>query len=272
MGRKRKHAALSESTRLLVDVLAGVDALWWPDRRKWELRRDEVVWERRRAYREHGIDLPGGGNQADRQHFGRLLGELERAGLLVVSRSRGRRVGVKLTAAGDAITRVMVAEKTVAQNWHVLQHAQAVQARVRPQLGERASWPEHFLAEAWEWQGTDEQNAAMKAQILDLVPFLPLEWITFSGDTYTPRKHWCTVTDAGLAALQAGPPPDAPQEIEFDQAAGDYYDDRWAAYGRELDAAAPEFPNNIVIPLPFGVGCGSLACLIEMHTKKEPAA
>ena len=272
MGRKRKHAALSESTRLLVDVLARTDALWWPDRRKWELRRDELLWERRRAYREHGIDLPGGGSQGERQAFGRLLGDLEKAGLLVVSRSRGRRVGCSLTAAGDSVARRMAACFTVANSWPAFQRCCIWQAFADEYLG-GGGWPEHLLV-AEEWTGDSDQNEQLQQIRQELVPYFANGWVVASGDGDAIRKYWLSVSpDAppGLPIETAScPVPDAPPEIDTDRAATDFYDECWDAYGRELDAAAPEFPNNIVIPIPSGARWGSLAALID--TKKEPAA
>jgi hypothetical protein len=246
--------------------------LWWPDRRKWELRRDEVVWERRRAYREHGIDLPGGGNQAERQSFGRLLGELEQAGLLKVHRTRGRRVGVRLTDLGDSVARRMAACYTVADSWPAFQRCCIWQAFADAHLGGTA-WPEHLLV-AEEWAGNARQNEQLRQIRQELVPYFANGWVVADGDMHSPRRFWLSVSpDAppGLPIDSAScPVPDAPPEIGTDKAATDFYDAQWDAYNRELDGAEPLYPNNIIFGMPCGVG--SLSALIDAHAKKEPAA
>ena len=99
-------------------------------------------------------------------------------------------------------------------------------------------------------------NAALRDLWMHSFCFLCAGYLTAWGDTDEPRKYWARLTDAGRAALAAGKPPDAPETIEFNQQAGDFYDVVEKQVRAELEAAEPENPNDICIPIPCGVGWG----------------
>ena len=253
---------LTEERRVLLEILARTDAIFWPGQQRFEMSQAQVRSERRRAYVEAGVVVSGCGDAAARQAFGRLLGDLEQSGLLTIARGR-RREGVKLTPLGDNVTRRMAGTYTLAEGWALLELAGDLdrQAFGRP-------LPEHFFIGVETWQGTKEQNEALGMMRQNLVPFLPVGYISCSGDGDCPRRHWMSLTPAGRDALDAGRPDDAPESITFDEASSDEYDCAWSLATAELDAATPERPSDLVLPLPTGIGWGiSLPEWFEAPTK-----
>ena len=248
---------LTEERRVLLEILARTDAIFWPGREKFDMAKEQVRHERRAAYRETGLAVTGGGDAAARQQFGRLLGELERAGLVTITRSK-RREGVKLSAAGDAITRRLCGVATVLDAWPLL--AVAVETSAAWGAG---GWPEHIGVGIEEFTGSAEENESLQNMRQFLIPLLPLDYVSCSGDGDYPRKFWMSATEAGRAALQAGPPDDAPPGVEYDEEAAEFYNREWDRYTAELDAAEPERPQDLVLPVPCGVGWGSLASILK---------
>lgn len=244
---------LSDEKRLLIQILARVDALFWPDRERFTLARDQVREERRAAYRESGLPFVAGGSAADRQSTGRLLETLENGGLLTIHR-RSQRVGVKLTPLGDAITRRLCGEVTLTEAWGHLATMVEIDRTYGPGL-----WPEHLAIGVHEFTGSKAENDALKDFRQTIVPLLPLGYLTYKGDMAYPRRYWMSVTDAGRGAFSAGPPAAAPDEIRYDSESADFYDHEWDRATAELDAAEPDEPSNLVIPVPCGIGWGSLA-------------
>lgn len=252
----KKSAKLSEEARVLVQVLARVDALHWPGQEPFSMPREQVRFERRRQYAETGLDLVGGGTVQERQRFGRMLLALQAAGLLDIIESK-RRQGVRLSAYGDSLARRMVDTYTVAESWDLLEYLVQWQA----DFGE-GTFPDHLAAEISTWDGSDEDGAALAEMRQELVPLLPVGYVWTHGDARYPRCYWLHVTPAGRAAFDRGPPPDAPPKVEFSQAASDLYDREWNRYARQLDVAKPEKPQDLCPPASCGLGWGSYeACL-----------
>ena len=248
---------LSAERRMLVELLARADALFWPGREKFDMSQAQVRSERRAAYRETGLAMIGGGDAASRQAFGRLLGDLEQSGLVTISRGK-RREGVKLSPAGDAITRRLCGVATVLDAWPLL--AVAVETSAAWGAG---GWPEHIGVGIEEFSGSAQENESLQNMRQMLVPLLPVAYVSCSGDGDYPRKYWMSATEAGRAALQAGPPDDTPPGVVFDQETADLYDVEWDRYAAELDSAVPERPQDLVLPIPCGVGWGSLASILK---------
>jgi hypothetical protein len=241
---------LTPERTTLIEIMAKVDALFWPSRDRFNQRRAQVRHERQVAYRETGLTITGGGSAAERQAFGRLLDSLQVAGLVTIIRGK-RREGVKLTALGDNVTRKICACYTIAEAWGLLELAGELDRRA---FGR--SLPDHFFIGLDAWQGTPEENAAMGMMRQKLVPFLPVDYISCSGDGAPIRMYWMGLTDTGRAALDAGPPDDAPEGIEYDKEAGDEEDVQWHRAIAELDAAEPANPSDLVIPVCCGIGWG----------------
>jgi hypothetical protein len=266
MPSKRKHE-LSEERRILIRLLAHVDCLFWPTRDKHSLRADQVRNERRRAYAQAGLDFAGGGGEAARQTLVRRLKELADAGLIEITRAAGRREGIRFTLLGDAITRTLCAVHTVASAWPLLVKIGDVDRAFD------GAWPEHLAIGVDEWTGTKEQNEALQMMRQTLVPLLPIGYVSCAGDTASPRRYWMRLEAAGRRALEAGADDvQVPEGIQSDEQCAELYDREWAAYAAKLQSARPDNPNDLQIPIPSGVGWGSLAALINMHAKKEPAA
>lgn len=252
--------SLTESTKVLVKLLARVDSLHWPGRQTYRERREQVVCERRRAYVKHGMPVTCSGNAADRQRFGRLLADLAGAGLLEIIGER--RQGCRLTPDGDSVVRRMTGCFTQFEVWDQLE----VSASWQDVFGARP-WPEHLAAGIDEYTGTPEQARKLGQARQALVPFLSAGYVETHGDGGHPRAYWLSLTDSGRAALIAGPPDDAPDAVVFAQSAADAYDRCWTAYQKELSAAKPEFPNILAIPAAYGIGWGSLSGLVRRMEK-----
>lgn len=241
---------LTHERKTLIAILAKVDAIFWPSRDRFNQRRAQVRHERQTAYRETGLTITGGGSAADRQAFGRLLDSLQQAGLVAIIRGK-KREGVKLTALGDNVTRRICACWTITEAWDLLELAGDLDRRAYGR-----GLPDHFFIGLEKWTGTPEENTALGEMRQKLVPFLPVGYLRCSGDGWNPRMYWMSLTDTGRAALDAGPPEDGPNGIEYDKEAGDEEGIQWNLAIAELDAAEPERPSDLVIPMCCGVGWG----------------
>ncbi len=249
---KPKTELTPESTKLLIEVLARTIVLFWPSREPFDQRRAQVRHQRQRVYIQGGgIDISGGGSAADRQKFGRLLGDLESRGLVTIGRSTGRRQGVRLTTLGDTVARRRAGWRTQAEVWHILERAGDLDRR-----SVRRSLPEHLFAGIQEWN-SEEDSHKLTDFWLDAVSFLTAGYLTAFPDTDSPPKYWIGLTEAGRVAIAAGKPSDAPPEIEFDQEAGDLCDALEKQATAELETAKPNNePGEIIIRIPCGIGWG----------------
>ncbi len=250
---------LTETRRTMIDVLAKTDRIFWPDRAPFAMAREQVAMERRREFFASGIDFTTGGQVAARLAGGRLLGELEAAGLLLIFRPTGRREGVRLTALGDAVTRRLCCMPTVAECWDLLQYLAEWQ-----EFCGRA-FPEHLAAGVEKYDGSDEQAEEIALMRQRLVPLLAAGYVETAGDgNPAGRCFWLKLTPAGLAALDGAPPADAPEGIEFSQEAAALYERLWDAAGRDLARAKPDNPQNLCPPVACSQGWGSLAACLRL--------
>lgn len=248
---------LTTERTALIEILAKTDALFWPGRERFVMRQQQVRHERRIAYRETGLAITGGGSAADRQAFGRTLDALQEAGLVEITRGK-RREGVRLSTVGDAVTRRLCGVATVLDARPLL----GVAVETSDAWG-AGGWPEHIGVGIEEFIGSQAENDSLQNMRQFLIPLLPVDYVSCSGDGDFPRRYWMTATEAGRAALAAGPPDDTPEGIEYDDEAADLYNSEWDRYAAELDSAEPERPQDLVLPGPCGVGWGSLAAILK---------
>jgi len=248
---------LTPERKTLIEILAKTDALFWPSREPFRMAREQVRFERRREYLETGLAIVGGGSASDRQAFGRMLDSLQAAGLVEITRGK-RREGVRLSAQGDAITRRLCGVATVLDAWPLL----AVVVETSDAWG-AGGWPEHLAVGVEEFTGSHEENELLQGMRQFLIPLLPIDYASCAGDGDRVRRYWMGATEAGRTALSAGPPDDTPEGIEYDEVSADYYNAEWDRYAAELESAEPTNPSDLVLPVPCGVGWGSLAAILK---------
>lgn len=248
---------LPSETQTLIQILAQTDALFWPSRDRFVMRQAQVRQERRQAYAESGLVVHGGGTAADRQAFGRTLDALQSAGLLTIHRTAGRREGVRLSPLGDTVTRRLCGVATLSDAWWLL----GLLAETTDAWN--GSFPEHLAIGVEEFTGSPEENEQLQNMRQLLVPLLPVRYVSCTGDGDYPRRYWMSVTDEGRAALAGGVPDRPPASVEYSEEAAEAYDAEWQRYAAELAQAEPERPGDLCLPIPCGIGWGSLKALLE---------
>lgn len=233
----------------LARLLALEDAVWTP-LRDWADHRPATTYQARWAWEGHGVPVPfGGGDQAGRKAAERRLARLEAGGLCTVHRPGGRARAARLTAAGEAAARRLLALPG-------LDAAVAAMRlmRTRPYHAGPGYAPGEWVAETeladHPWGVVDATPFARVED--DLLPALRRGWVESRS---TLRRHvYYRVTAAGVAAL-AGPDPAPAKAARFDRRLWDLYLGTLLREHERLGSAPPPDPKQIgLVPLPASMG------------------
>jgi hypothetical protein len=246
---------IEASTKILLDVLARVNAVFTPIRRQ-DRRTETAVQELQREYRASGIPFRlSGGDTAERKENERTLAELAGAGLVKLSTGDVRRSRVWLSDAADEKLRAMVGlSGGVAKTIAVMSAVADAEVRGWGYGAERSPWiPEVYLT------GLDWRDPAMRPQVENRI-FLLEDFALFGLvrgwlDTFydTQPKTYYRVTPEGHQVWQHVPELSA-DVGRFDSKAAAYYDDHYPEAEAWLDTIRPRHENEVVIPFSAGLG------------------
>ncbi len=98
---------MSGQDKVLVKVLAAVDATFAPNRQWAPHQRMTNIYEARRDYPSAGVALRGGGKGAEQKRTERALDDLVQRGFVERIKNAVRTTGVRLTDAGEARARAL---------------------------------------------------------------------------------------------------------------------------------------------------------------------
>lgn len=236
---------LTPADTLLVELLAEVDSLFVPARRN-EGDRRRVAHQRAALYASQGLEWASG--QADetaRKQAQRTLAELDTAGLVVVTRSKGRATWVRFTDAGEDRARALCDLPRIDSAYLTVDEL-AEFTRIDARFAEQAFCPETRLARC-EWDGTaDHEHSFLTAESMAL-PGIIRGWIGVqapSGRAY----YWLTAAGWEIAKSKRTAPKLA--RIKPDPVAWSVYAKRMRAAIASLSTAEPL--NQMEIgPLPI---------------------
>ena len=234
------------AAKLLVNVLARRDALFWPWR--FQIHHKISHPEIRRRQREYlagaaGVAVRADG-KADWKNAHDIRQRLIASGLITAVHSSGQVTGVFLTAQGEATARAMVGDRL--HSFH--ESGVIVLARLRDlsaatpvrAVRESVLWGRELLGCPNSWDDFTEM----------ILPLLTSGIVKADSDT---QGRACYTPVAGI---------EEPPEITVDVKADDYFDTRYLkAFENErqtLENVEPRDPHEICIPLPasgWGWGC-----------------
>ncbi|MCG2683979.1 MAG: hypothetical protein L6306_10240 [Planctomycetales bacterium] len=242
--------------KILIRVLAVMDAIWLPLRRvDWVAPTPTVLYEHRKRYPTVGVPFgTGGGREDSRKNRQRELNELAAAGLLTIG-GESRRVGVKLSEKAEIALRSLCGLPN-------LDEAHATLRRVISLEG-GDQWPGPLCSELW-LAGRGDYTDGIGEELWDaqnlLLPALCRQWIEGHSDWH--GRVWYFATDAGrkIAAL---PAPKMPSELpEYSESANALYMKETLAARERLRRAKPQCPSELGY-------CPMSASLEIAHTRRE---
>lgn len=250
---------MTEHDRILLAVLAEIDAVWIPDRQPMKCKRHTAIFERRKVYHATGVvlvNLAGAGaDAAERQRASRALRELAADGLVTCHKPKwARALSVKLTPAGDDRARALAGLPVFDYDLLVRLRglndsplAIDVQGPVYSTVGVRNELLAWHSENALAGSQAGEAIAGLQLEMLPLI----VRGYVASGSQIN-GSIWYALTPAGQVAAQE-------PEIEIDwtalpeptrQAEELYWTTFEAAFAR-LEVSPPRQPAEIgELPLP----------------------
>ena len=227
---------------LLLDLLAETFALWEPIRTWTPRRRAAVLWESRSEFETSGLPIRVGGSADERKSGERRITSLEESGLIVATRTNGRRTHVKLTPTTDERLRSLIGMPGIAE---ALESMRKVQVALIDGLDLGGIVLENVLVGV-KWHDTADVTSRLDLE-MDLNLALVRGWVT--ALTTTANFVWYSLTEAGVLALGTEKPAD--DLPDFDQAADEYFLTSLKRARAAIDKAKPKNPHELgFIPLP----------------------
>ncbi len=233
---------MNETDEQLIRILAQTDAIFRPMRAAdWTPPAPSNIWEARQRFSEGGVtSSTGGGGEARRKASQRTVDELASTGLLVLCGDK-RRVGVRLTEAGEVGVRSLCGLPGLDESHRVL--------RQIIELSAKADDGQSLCREFWLWGVSNysgdtkaDANEAWEISLL-LASSLCRGWIESSSDIHGRACY--SATKAGRAAAKQ-PAPSLPRELpEWSEPAGRKYHDETIAARQRLRSASPTTPGEI---------------------------
>ena len=227
---------------LLLDWLAETFSLWEPIR-KWEpRRRAAVLWESRKEFEQTGLPVHVGGTEDARKSGERRITELEEDGLVLCTRTNGRRSHVKLTPTTDERLRSLVGMAGIAE---ALEAMKKIQTALQDGLAMGGIVLENVPL-GLKWADDTDPTSRLDLE-MDLNPTLVRGWVTSMSTT--ANMVWYGITEAGVLAMGTQKPTD--DLPNFDQASHEYFIASLKRARTAIDKAKPKNPHELgFIPLP----------------------
>jgi hypothetical protein len=233
----------------LVELLAGTDAIFAPIR-CWEPNSHVcAVLERRELFQRLGLPYRGGGTAAERKEAERIADAIEATGNIAFFRQRGKRTHWRLTDIGDWRMRRLVGSHGVGAMIATMLAVSAHEHRLQTSNGIPEKW---LIGLEYEAHDAGRRMARLAETLL---PALARGFVESHGDCDGRVGYALTPTGRELLndfAAGRDAIPDDRDLPDYDQAAGDFYEECLDTACAELRTATPSRENSVAIPLSCG--------------------
>jgi hypothetical protein len=213
--------------KILITILACQDAVFLPHRKVSNFALNTVIYERRRDYRAGGLMWKSARITNNAKQAERTLQKLRNDGLVQIKTGKAKAMGVKLTPAGDTLTRRLCGLPTLGDSLSLL-------------AALSSTWtPETAFTGGLTW-GDDRIEDALCEVSEKMLPLLTSGLIE-SNSTIHGHVFYRLV-----AAPPAAMPEDSRDAAEIEGAAMLYYETA-GLEKRSLATAKPVQPNELGI-------------------------
>jgi hypothetical protein len=240
-----------KNAKMLIDILARIDALYWPFRGDLDARR--AVYELRQDYRELGLSWRIGGDAAARQAKLRELDAMAGAGRISVVRAPGHKSAfVKLTDAVDTELRRLACLADYQASLHLLGclKEEIAAGRCFSHCGQTWVRETHLAGIAY---GEPDTGRILGAYAEYMLPLLVRGLAESNADIQ--GRVWYTLTPAGEAIAPSWQEAESLPLRGYDPAARKRYLTATRRERGRLADCTPRNPQDIEpIPLPVSTG------------------
>jgi len=243
---------MTEDDEAIIELLARVDAIFWPRREPWTSQSSAAHWEAMQQYFAFGIPAHGGGDAASRKSAQRKRKEMQQAGLITIVTRGAKGAFLRLTDFAEYRARAAVGLPGMKECLAAVYRLELLFETEGPDFGRHIA--ETHLA---GMHYADDGNGAPFVDLAEaLLPALCRHWIRSDSDGIAhvwyemgpnaaaiPRKLGKSL----LRTFTKPKLPDAEQSIDL------YFSKRCEERQRIL--AAPHRTHDLgFLPMPQGIG------------------